>query len=120
MMIIQPQRYACFMQMSGLSVLWGHYFVSADKPIAQASPSRSAFSWCAAPTLSRPPHRSLQGTRLLAHGGGTAPRFAWWSLAQMQSAESAEKEAFSPSWLPELLASVLFSEMMMPTSAARL
>jgi hypothetical protein len=34
--------------------------------------------------------------------------------------QSSESDTFAPSWLPELLASVLFSEMMMPTSAARL
>ena len=80
-------------------------------------PFEERFFLVRCPDTQPTPHRSLQGTRLLAHGGGTAPRFAWWSLAQMQS---AEKETFSPSWLPELLASVLFSEMMMPTSTARL
>lgn len=45
------------------------------------------------------------------------PCYAWWPLSEIQSSES---DTFAPSWLPELLASVLFSEMMMPTSAARL
>lgn len=58
--------------------------------------------------------QSAQGELSLT--ASSAPRYQWWPLADMQRADAAE---FSPSWLPELLASVLFSETIMPTSTAR-
>ncbi|WP_404376971.1 NUDIX domain-containing protein [Vreelandella aquamarina] len=60
---------------------------------------------------------SLQGELLLTATTAAVPLYQWWPLAEMQRTEAAQ---FSPSWLPELMASVLFSETMMPASTARL
>ncbi|MCC4288799.1 hypothetical protein LL250_13800, partial [Halomonas meridiana] len=62
-------------------------------------------------------HDNAQGRLMLDDSRDATPCYAWWPLSEIQSSES---DTFAPSWLPELLASVLFSEMMMPTSAARL
>ena len=62
-------------------------------------------------------HDNAQGRLMLDDSRDATPCYAWWPLSEIQSSES---DTFAPSWLPELLASVRFSEMMMPTSAARL
>lgn len=69
------------------------------------------------PSVQDSDQKSTQGELLLTAASGAEPLYQWWPLAEMQCTDSEE---FSPSWLPELLASVLFSEMMMPTSTARL
>lgn len=79
-------------------------------------PGEERFFLVRCPDVQHDAQACAQTELLLADSCGTTPCYEWWSLAEMQKADD---DAFSPSWLPELLASALFSEKMMPTSTAR-
>lgn len=83
---------------------------------AAGQPGEERFFLVRCPDVQHAAQACAQTELLLADSRGTTPCYEWWPLAEMQQADD---DAFSPSWLPELLASVLFSERMMPTSTAR-
>lgn len=87
-----------------------------QRTLAEVSgpPGEERFFLVRCPQVQDNDQQSVQGEH--SPTASAASQYQWWPLADMQRADTTE---FSPSWLPELLASVLFSETIMPTSTAR-